>query len=65
MRHVTADVSEIYALRLNLGKPATHVIMPDVIARSRSRLVFGCVTMTDVDREMDAVCDDPMPRSSA
>ncbi len=29
----TADVSELYALRLNLGKPGDHVILPDVISK--------------------------------
>jgi general L-amino acid transport system substrate-binding protein len=30
---LTADVSELYALRLNLGKPGDHVILPDVISK--------------------------------
>ena len=30
---LTADVSELYALRLNLGKPSDHVILPDVISK--------------------------------
>jgi general L-amino acid transport system substrate-binding protein len=29
----TADVSQLYALRLGLGKPADHVILPDVISK--------------------------------
>ncbi len=29
----TADVSQLYALRLNLGKPNDHVILPDVISK--------------------------------
>ena len=29
---LTADVSQLYALRLNLGKPDDHVILPDVIS---------------------------------
>jgi general L-amino acid transport system substrate-binding protein len=29
----TADVSQLYALRLNLGKPGDHVILPDVISK--------------------------------
>jgi general L-amino acid transport system substrate-binding protein len=29
----TADVSELYALRLNLAKPNDHVILPDVISK--------------------------------
>ncbi len=30
---LTADVSELYALRSNLGKPGDHVILPDVISK--------------------------------
>ena len=30
---LTADVYELYALRLNLGKPGDHVILPDVISK--------------------------------
>ncbi|MDB5610757.1 MAG: amino acid transporter substrate-bindnig protein, partial [Bradyrhizobium sp.] len=30
---LTADVSQLYALRLNLGKPADHIILPDVISK--------------------------------
>jgi general L-amino acid transport system substrate-binding protein len=30
---VTADVSQLYALRLNLGKPGDHVILPDVVSK--------------------------------
>jgi general L-amino acid transport system substrate-binding protein len=30
---LTADVSELYALRLGLGKPDDHVILPDVISK--------------------------------
>jgi general L-amino acid transport system substrate-binding protein len=30
---VTADVSQLHALRLNLGKPGDHVILPDVISK--------------------------------
>jgi general L-amino acid transport system substrate-binding protein len=29
----TADVSQLYALRLNLGKPNDHIILPDVISK--------------------------------
>jgi general L-amino acid transport system substrate-binding protein len=29
----TADVSQLYALRLNLAKPDDHVILPDVISK--------------------------------
>src|ERR1700687_1255450 len=29
----TADVSQLYALRLSLGKPGDHVILPDVISK--------------------------------
>jgi general L-amino acid transport system substrate-binding protein len=29
----TADVSQLYALRLNLGKPGDHIILPDVISK--------------------------------
>src|SRR6201986_6852 len=30
---LTADASQLYALRLNLGKPDDHVILPDVISK--------------------------------
>ena len=30
---LTADVSQLYALRLNLGKPGDHVILPDIISK--------------------------------
>jgi general L-amino acid transport system substrate-binding protein len=30
---LTADVSQLYALRLKLGHPADHVILPDVISK--------------------------------
>jgi len=30
---LTADVSQLYALRLNLGKPGDHMILPDVISK--------------------------------
>lgn len=30
---LTADVSQLYALRLNLSKPGDHVILPDVISK--------------------------------
>ena len=30
---LTADVSQLYALRLNLSKPDDHVILPDVISK--------------------------------
>ena len=30
---LTADVSQLYALRLNLAKPDDHVILPDVISK--------------------------------
>ena len=30
---LTADVSQLYALRLKLGKPDDHVILPDVISK--------------------------------
>src|SRR3979490_763232 len=29
----TADVSQLYALRLNLSKPGDHVILPDIISK--------------------------------
>ena len=29
----TADISQLYALRLNLGKPGDHIILPDVISK--------------------------------
>jgi general L-amino acid transport system substrate-binding protein len=29
----TADISQLYALRLNLGKPDDHIILPDVISK--------------------------------
>jgi general L-amino acid transport system substrate-binding protein len=29
----TADVSQLHALRLNLGKPGDHIILPDVISK--------------------------------
>jgi general L-amino acid transport system substrate-binding protein len=29
----TADVSQLYALRQNLGKPGDHIILPDVISK--------------------------------
>src|SRR5260370_38012695 len=29
----TADVSQLYALRLNMAKPGDHVILPDVISK--------------------------------
>src|ERR1017187_3930439 len=29
----TADVSQLYALRLNLAKPGDHIILPDVISK--------------------------------
>ena len=29
----TADISQLYALRLNLTQPADHVILPDVISK--------------------------------
>jgi len=29
----TADVSQLYALRLNLSKPGDHIILPDVISK--------------------------------
>jgi general L-amino acid transport system substrate-binding protein len=29
----TSDISQLYALRLNLGKPDDHVILPDVISK--------------------------------
>jgi general L-amino acid transport system substrate-binding protein len=29
----TADVSQLYALRLNLNKPGDHIILPDVISK--------------------------------
>jgi general L-amino acid transport system substrate-binding protein len=29
----TADISQLYALRLNLAKPGDHVILPDVISK--------------------------------
>src|SRR6185312_13834152 len=30
---LTSDVSQLYALRLTLGKPGEHVILPDVISK--------------------------------
>ena len=30
---LTADVSQLYAMRLKLSKPADHVILPDVISK--------------------------------
>ena len=30
---LTADVSQLYALRLNLAKPGDHVILPDIISK--------------------------------
>jgi general L-amino acid transport system substrate-binding protein len=30
---LTADVSQLYALRLNLGKPGDHAILPDIISK--------------------------------
>jgi hypothetical protein len=30
---LTSDVSQLYALRLNLTQPADHVILPDVISK--------------------------------
>jgi general L-amino acid transport system substrate-binding protein len=30
---LTSDVSQLYALRLKLGKPGEHVILPDVISK--------------------------------
>jgi general L-amino acid transport system substrate-binding protein len=30
---LTADVSQLYALRLNLGKPGDHVILPEIISK--------------------------------
>ena len=30
---LTADVSQLYALRLNLAKPGDHIILPDVISK--------------------------------
>jgi general L-amino acid transport system substrate-binding protein len=30
---LTADISQLYALRLNLGKPGEHMILPDVISK--------------------------------
>ena len=30
---ISADVSQLYALRLNLGKPADHVILPELISK--------------------------------
>jgi general L-amino acid transport system substrate-binding protein len=30
---LTADVSQLYALRVNLAKPSDHVILPDVISK--------------------------------
>ena len=30
---LTADVSQLYALRLNLSKPGDHIILPDVISK--------------------------------
>jgi general L-amino acid transport system substrate-binding protein len=30
---ITTDVSQLYALRLKLGKPADHIVLPDVISK--------------------------------
>ncbi|WP_454916980.1 amino acid ABC transporter substrate-binding protein [Xanthobacter sediminis] len=30
---LTTDVSQLYALRLNLAKPADHIVLPDVISK--------------------------------
>jgi len=30
---LTADVSQLYALRLNMAKPGDHVILPDVVSK--------------------------------
>ncbi|MFK8250512.1 amino acid ABC transporter substrate-binding protein [Ancylobacter terrae] len=30
---ITADVSQLYALRLRLGKPGDHIVLPDVISK--------------------------------
>ncbi len=30
---LTADISQLYALRLKLGQPADHIILPDVISK--------------------------------
>src|SRR6201999_2880580 len=30
---LTADVSQLYAVRLNLAKPGDHVILPDIISK--------------------------------
>ena len=30
---LTADASQLYALRLNLGKPNDHIILPDIISK--------------------------------
>ena len=60
----TADISQLYALRLNLEKPGDHIILPDVISKeplgargapARRRL--------DHDREVDALCDDQRRRT--
>src|SRR5450756_174813 len=33
---LTADVSQLYALRLNLAKPGDHLILPDIISKAVS-----------------------------
>jgi len=30
---ITTDVSQLYALRLNMAKPADHIVLPDVISK--------------------------------
>jgi general L-amino acid transport system substrate-binding protein len=56
----TADVSQLYALRLNLNKPGDHIILPDVISKEPLAPV---VRQRDDDREMDLVRDDQRRRT--
>jgi general L-amino acid transport system substrate-binding protein len=41
---LTADVSQLYALRLNMAKPGDHVILPDVV--SKEPLAPSCASAT-------------------
>ena len=63
---LTADVSQLYALRLKLAKPAEHVILADVISRDPLKPV---VRQKDDDwllaGEVDVVCRRSTPRNSA
>ena len=60
----TADVSQLYALRLNLAKPGDHVILPDVISQGAAGAGGAAAgRRLDDDREVDAVCDDQRRRT--